>query len=104
MYDLNLDEDLQPVFAEKDIDTLYDDKAFEQWIKIEAESRLYDILRTPPDQAERRIRLEISRIIDETDYLQSVEEISVSQRTDDSTGYDVEIYYEAADSFSVLLN
>lgn len=109
MTDLKLDDNLQPIFkTEKDYATIDGREKFEQWVRLNAKERLYGIsARYDPDSIENKIRLEINRIARESDFINSVQYIEITNLSaeagDNRSGYKVDIGYNESENLLELI-
>ena len=111
MSDLELDENLQPVFTEAgDYSEISGVESADQAIKLAAQRRLYGVSsRFKQESIESKIRLAMNRIANELDFIQSVEEISVNFVSQDDgvetrTGYKVDIRYNGTESYREMID
>lgn len=108
MKDIKLDKNFQPIFSGKrDFATVEGVEAFEQAIRVEAVERLNDVVAEyDSDDIPHKIRLELNKIARESDYVTNQPDITISRLEGDETEakYKAEIYYNATDSFQLLIN
>jgi len=101
--DLLFNENLQPVFdGTKDYKTIDGRSEFEQWIELNAIDRLYSITsRYKNEDVPLKIELEISRIADKSDLINTVKNIDVQKI---EAGYEITAQFAEAEDFELLLN
>lgn len=109
MPDLKLDENLQPNFLSiGDYEKVEDEETSQQIIRLAAQDRLFNISeRYENKHVKNKIRSEISRIASNQDFIESVEDISVTLVTDervDGSGYKVDIIYNKSESYSEIIS
>jgi len=109
MSDLKLDENLQPVFSEKgDYETVEGVENSEQIIRLSAKDKMFNISsRYKKENIEDKIRLAISRIADEKDFIESVQNITVENITSkevEGSGYRVSITYNKSNNYTQIIN
>jgi len=108
MSDLKLDSDLQPVFrSEKDYETIDGVSQSEQIIRLQVKDRLFGIFsRYDQDNIQNKIVLELERMADDLDFIESVQNISVEQvrREEQGSGFEVTIHYNKSETYNDIIN
>lgn len=106
---IKADEDFQPVLTSgKDFEALNGAEEINQWIRIQLKQRLFNITSDYQDEdIPNKIKLALSRIPKETDYIDSVEDITVQRLNSlpetDKTGYKVSIAYNGSEQYQDII-
>lgn len=104
MTDLELDENLQPIFKpRRDYAVVDGRKEFEQWVRLQAQERLYGIeAEYASEDVKHKIKFVLSQLARESNYVNSVEGVEVTNLQKDplaeKTGYEAKILYNESES------
>lgn len=107
---IKADKDLQPVLTSgKDFEAVDGVEEVEQWIRIQAKDRLYNIIsKYQNEDIPNKIKLTLSRLARESSYIESVENISVTRLSSVSdskdNGYRVNIKYNGSEEYQTILD
>lgn len=101
MQDLLLDQSFSITLDEtNDIATVSGQRAFEQQVVVHATSNLQDAFDPASSSVIReRIRLAVSRVARELKFIDSIAQIAIERAGPDGATFEVEVVYEAGDSF-----